>query len=240
MLEVVVVGRPCLRRRPPFGGDVVAIPVRTPLIGRGDDVARVVASAVAGIARANDVVCVSETAVAIAQGRMIAAETIRPSRLAYFMSRYASALATMNQPESLQLVIDEVGAPKVVWAAFAQVAGRLLGQRGVFYRILGETIATIDGYTGTLPPFERTIVLGPENPEGVAAEIAAKTGAGAAIVDVNDLGAAKVLGASANVARARVGDALRSNPHGNGDEQTPIVVLRGRSAGAKFFLESAA
>jgi F420-0:gamma-glutamyl ligase len=240
MLDVVVVGRPSRARRAAFGGDVVAIPVRTRLIRRGEDIAGIVAAAVAGIARPDDVVCVSETAVAIAQGRMIAAETIRPSRLAYFMSRRAGALATVNQPESLQLVIDEAGAPKVVFAALAHVAGRVVGKRGVFYRILGETISQIDGYTGTLPPFERTIVLGPENPEGVAAAIAAASGAGAAIVDVNDLGVAKVLGASAGVSRAAVVAALRSNPHGNGDEQTPIVVLRARAAGSKLFIESAA
>jgi hypothetical protein len=156
------------------------------------------------------------------------------------MSRRAGALATVNQPESLQLVIDEAGAPKVVFAALAHVAGRMIGKRGVFYRILGETISEIDGYTGTLPPFERTIVLGPENPEGVAAAISAATGVGAAIVDVNDLGVAKVLGASPGLSRAAVVEALRSNPHGNGDEQTPIVVLRVRAAGPKVFVDTAA
>jgi hypothetical protein len=140
----------------------------------------------------------------------------------------------------LQLVIDQVGAWKVVYAAAAQVAGRLIGRRGVFYEILGEAISTIDGYTGTLPPFERTIVLGPENPDGVARGIAAATGARVAIVDVNDLGIAKVLGASSGVARARVEEALLENPHGNADEQTPIVVLKFRASGANPFVETAA
>ncbi len=237
---VRVIGRPSRERLTPFASETVAIPVRTRLIRRSDDLSDVVAQAVGGIARSEDVVCVSETAVAIAQGRMIAAETIRPTPLAYFMSRYAGALATVNQPESLQLVIEQAGAPKVILAALAHIAGRLIGQRGLFYRILGETISTIDGYTGTLPPFERTIVLGPENPDGVARAIAAKTGVHAAVVDVNDLGAAKVLGASPEVARTSVERALLSNPHGNGDEQTPIVILRWRSETANPFLERAA
>jgi hypothetical protein len=219
------------RKRRPFGAEFVAIPVRTALVRSGDDIAAIVAAAVRGIARRNDVICVSETAVAIAQNRMIAAETIRPSRLAYVLCRHAGALATVSQPESLQLVIDEAGALKVAWAAVAQVAGRLLGIRGVFYRILGEAIATIDGYTGTLPPFEHTIVLGPQNPDAVAASIANRAGVRAAIVDANDLGISKVLGASADVPRERVANALRANPHGNGDEQTPIVVLAWRGDG---------
>jgi hypothetical protein len=237
---VLVVGRPALASRAPFAGEARAIPVRTRLIDRGDDVAALVAAAVAGIASGDDVVCVSETAVAIAQGRAIAAETIRPSRLAYVLSRRAGALATINQPESLQLVIDQVGAWKVIVAAAAHVAGRLAGRRGVFYSMLGEAIATIDGYTGTLPPFERTIVLGPADPDGVARDIAARCGAQATIVDANDLGIAKVLGASARVERDAVARALRSNPHGNGDEQTPIVVLKWRGAAPSPFAAVAA
>jgi hypothetical protein len=219
------------RKRAPFANAFVAIPVRTRLVRAGDDLAAVVAAAVRGIARPQDVVAVSETAVAIAQNRMIAAETIRPSRLAYALSRRAGALATINQPESLQLVIDDVGSWRVAMAAVAHVAGRLVGKRGVFYSVLGEAISAIDGYTGTLPPFERTIVLGPLDPNGAARAIAAAAGAHAVVVDANDLGIAKVLGASPRVDADYVARSLRANPHGNGDEQTPIVVLAWRAPG---------
>ena len=229
---VTVIGRSApATRRAPFAPQLVAIPVRTRLVQAGDDLAQIVAEAVGGIAHPGDVVAVSETAVAIAQGRAISAETIRPSGLAYALSRRAGALATVNQPESMQLVIDQVGAWKVLLAAFAHVAGRLAGRRGAFYRILGEQIAAIDGYTGTLPPFERTIVLGPEHPERVAAELAGRIGIHAVIVDANDLGIAKILAASPGVTSERVRAALESNPHGNGDEQTPIVVLAWRGVG---------
>ena len=220
-----------MRKRAPFEHRYVAIPVRTRLVRAGDDLAALVRDAVRGIARPDDVVAVSETAVAIAQNRMIAAETIRPSRLAYALSRRAGALATVNQPESLQLVIDDVGAWRVAFAAAAHVVGRVLGKRGVFYRVLGEAISAIDGYTGTLPPFERTIVLGPDDPDGAAAAIAAAVSAHAVVVDANDLGVAKILGASRDVDADRVSEALRANPHGNGDEQTPIVVLAWRGDG---------
>jgi hypothetical protein len=213
------------------GRGIVALPVRTRLIARGDDIAEVVAQAVAGIARAGDVVAVAETAVAIAQGRLIPAETIRPGKLALFLAPRAGALATVNQPESLQIVIDKAGAPKVVFAAALHALGRFVGLRGAFYRVLGETISEIDGYTGTLPPYETTIVLGPEAPDRIAAQIAARIGTHALIVDANDLGVAKILGASSGVARERSEAVLRANPHGNGDEQTPIVVLKWRGAG---------
>ncbi|MGD0969308.1 MAG: coenzyme F420-0:L-glutamate ligase [Candidatus Aquilonibacter sp.] len=207
---------------------VVAIPVRTRIVREGDDLAALVAAAVHGIARPGDVIAISETAVAIAQGEFVVAEHIRPSRLAYALARQAGALATVSQPESVQLVIDDVGAWRVFSAAVMHAVARVFGKRGVFYEQLGEAIAAIDGYTGTMPPYERAIVLAPRDPDGVSEAIAAVTGAGCAIVDANDLKKAKVLGASHGVDRAWVEEALLDNPHGNSDEQTPIVVLKWR------------
>ncbi len=217
---------------------LVAIPVRTRLVAPGDDLALLVGEAVRGIARPGDVIAIAETAVAIAQSRFIAAEAIRPSRLALALSRRAGSLATMSQPESVQLVIDQVGSRKVIFAALAHVAGRLRGKRGVFYEVLGEAIAAIDGYTGTLPPYERAIVLGPAEPDRVASELAAALGMHVAIVDANDLRRANALGASPRIDRAAVERALLCNPHGNADEQTPLVVLAWRGAGPHPLVQS--
>jgi hypothetical protein len=211
---------------------LVAIPIRTRLVGPGDDLAGLVAHAVGGIARPDDVIVIAETAVAIAQRRFVVAEFVRPSRLAYALARRAGALATINQPESLQIVIDMVGTRKVIVAGLAHVLGRLRGKRGVFYEMLGEAIAAIDGYTGTLPPYERAIVLGPADPDGFCADLRARLGYGFAIVDANDLRRAKALGVSPGLVRANVERALLANPHGNGDEQTPLVVLTWRGSGA--------
>jgi len=207
---------------------VVAIPVRTRIVRQGDDLVALVAAAVHGIARAGDVIAISETAVAIAQGEFVVAEHVRPSRLAYVLARQAGAMATVSQPESVQLVIDQVGAWRVFSAAAQHAVARVFRKRGRFYELLGEAIAAIDGYTGTMPPYERAIVLAPRDPDGVCATIAAVTGVACTIVDANDLEKAKVLGASAGVDRALVERALLDNPHGNSDEQTPIVVLKWR------------
>lgn len=224
--------------RPELPPGVMAIPVRTPLVRAGDDVAAIVAGAVTGIARRGDVIAVSETAVAIAQGEFVPAEYVRPSKLAYALSRRAGALATVNQPESMQIVIDAVGRPRVVRAVLAQVFGRLIGRRGAFYEVMGEAIAAIDGYTGTMPPFERAIVFAPRDPAGFARTISERAGVASAVVDANDLKRAKVLGASPEVEPAAVERALLDNPHGNGDEQTPVVVLKWRGAGASPLLRS--
>lgn len=217
--EVVVAGLP---RR------IVALPVRTPLVRSGSELPTLVARCVRGIATADDVVCVSETVVAIAQGRAIPAEAIRPTPLARFLSERAGPYATMSQPESVQLVMESIGTWRVLAAAAAGAAGRLIGRRGDFYRILGSAVAEIDGYTGTMPPYERHIVLGPREPEVEAERIAQACAAHAVVVDANDMGAVEILGATARVNVDAVRACLRENPHGNSDQQTPVVVLKYR------------
>lgn len=209
---------------------LLAIPVRTALVQSGDDLPAMVAGCVRGIASPDDVVCVSETTVAIAQGRSIAAEYVRPTFLARLLANNAGIYATVNQPESMQLVMDNAGSLKVLYASAAAAAGRLIGRHGDFYRILGSAVAEIDGYTGTMPPYERHIVFGPEKPQEAAMAIAQVCGAHAAIVDVNDLGKVEILGASDGLELEAVSACLRHNPHGNSDQQTPVVILKYRPA----------
>jgi F420-0:gamma-glutamyl ligase len=225
--------------RPEVPPGIVAIPVRTRVVRAGEDLVAIVADAVAGIARPGDVVAVSETAVAIAQGEYVAAEFVRPSKLAYALSRRAGALATVNQPESMQLVIDRVGYPRVLQATVAHLLARLRGRRGAFYEVMGDAIAAIDGYTGTMPPFERAIVFAPRHPDAFAQSVCERLGTACAVVDANDLGKVKVLGTSLGVERSAVEKALLDNPHGNGDEQTPIVVLKWRGIGRNPLLSVA-
>ena len=74
----------------------------------------------------------------------------------------------------------------------------------MFYEIMGEAITAIDGYTGTLPPFERTIVFAPQNPDAFAQSVFERSGIACTVVDANDLEKAKVLGASSGVNRGTV------------------------------------
>lgn len=216
--------------RPELPSGLIAIPLRTPLVRPGDDLCEIVALAIRGIARPGDVIAISETAVAIAQGEFVAAEHVRPSKLAFAISRRADPMATISQPESVQLVIDRAGWWRVAYATLLQFFARIAGRRGVFYEVMGEAVAAVDGYTGTMPPYERVIVFAPRDPDAVAEGVFARTGVACAVVDANDLGKAKVLGRSAGVCDENVEAALLDNPHGNSDEQTPIVVLKWRGA----------
>jgi hypothetical protein len=83
-------------------------------------------------------------------------------------------------------------------------------------------------------------VFAPLAPDRFAQEFADRAGLACAIVDANDLQKAKVLGASRGVNRTNVERALLTNPHGNSDEQTPVVVLKWRSRGQHPLLAQAA
>jgi F420-0:gamma-glutamyl ligase len=233
---VSIATRSLLVQRPQAPAGLIAIPVRTALVRPGDDLVGIVAHAIAGIARAGDVVAVSESAVAIAEGELLAAEYVRPSKLAFAIARNADPMATISQPESMQLVIDRAGRWKVIYATVLQVIARLCGRRGAFYEVMGEAIAAFDGYTGTMPPYERAIVFAPRDPDGFARSLRERTGVACAVVDANDLGKAKILGCSSEVCSESVEAALLDNPHGNSDEQTPVVVLKWRGLGASPLL----
>jgi hypothetical protein len=135
-------------------------------------------------------------------------------------------------PETMQLAIDEAGAPRIAAAAAASAVGKLVHRRGWFYKIAGPNVEAIDGPTwNTLPPHNTHAKLGPADPDGVAAHLSALLSEAAGgpvefvVIDANDL-TATVLGASPGADRALVAILMRDNPLGQGHEQTPVCVLR--------------
>ena len=105
--------------------------------------------------------------------------------------------------------------------------GKLIGRKGDFYRIAGYKASSIDGPTpNTLPPYNRYVVLGPENPDKIARQISESVKAEVAIVDINDLGG-NILGTSRETMdRKGLLGILKDNPLGQCSEQTPIGIIR--------------
>jgi hypothetical protein len=134
-----------------------------------------------------------------------------------------SSLATAC---GLQSLIDIVGPARVLSAWILGTALKLLGSKGGFYRLAGEQARLIDDITGTTPPYDQTIVLGPDEPQTFCDRVSLQLGVGIAVVDVNDLGRVKVLAASRDCDEALLQRALRPNPAGNANERTPLVLVR--------------
>jgi F420-0:gamma-glutamyl ligase len=102
-----------------------------------------------------------------------------------------------------------------------------VGRRCAPYRIAGPQAATIDAAgTAGIAAFRNSVIKGPRDPDSVARQIRERLGVEAAIVDVNDVGGSWALGASSGADRQLVEAALKDNPLGQGDEQTPIGIIR--------------
>jgi len=82
----------------------------------------------------------------------------------------------------------------------------------------------IDDASGTLPPYDQFITLGPVCAQEIVNTLKSKTGYEVAVVDANDLKRVQILAASSGVDHKRLEMVLIDNP---ADEQTPIVLVRG-------------
>jgi hypothetical protein len=213
------------RWRPATNADV--LPIRTHLLTHLDDPVEIVKRYVLPHAQPGDVVTLGETPVALMQGRFRHPTDIRPGWLARRLCYYFMPTSSLATACGMQTLVDIVGPWRVLSAFLGGAIGKvLLGKPGLFYVLAGEQARLIDDVTGTLPPYDQFIVLGPENPQQVVDQIYQETGLGAAIVDVNDLKAVKILAATPNISLESLEQALITNPAGNADEQTPLVLIR--------------
>jgi hypothetical protein len=161
------------------------------------------------------------------QERMLYHSEIKPGWVAKRLCQFFYRTSSMSTACGLQTLVDISGPVRVIFAlVVGAIAKKLLRIPGVFYQLAGEQARLIDDVTGTLPPYDQFIVLGPENSQQVVDRIQQETGVAAAIVDANDLKAVKVLAATADVPPGFLEQALLSNPAGNADEQTPVVLIR--------------
>ncbi|MBD2033705.1 F420-0:Gamma-glutamyl ligase [Leptolyngbya sp. FACHB-321] len=210
--------------RPATNADV--LPIRTHLLTHLDNPVEVVQRYVLPNAQPGDIVTIGETPLAVMQGRFRHPSDLKPGwvarRLCYLFLP-TSSLATAC---GLQTLIDLVGPVRVLFAFGVGAIAKVFGKPGVFYQLAGEQARLIDDVTGTIPPYDQFIVLGPQNPQQVVDQIKRETGLAAAIVDVNDLRAVKVLAASPELTTSFLQQALIKNPAGNASEQTPVVLIR--------------
>lgn len=205
--------------------------IKTHVVMAGEDLTEVVARYVNPHLASGDIVFISEKAAASSQGRAIPIDSIHPRPLARFLARKVRKVPYgfgLGKPETMEMALQEAGAPRILLAAGVHVLSRMVGRKGDFYRVAGRRVAAIDGPTAwAQPPFDRCVTLAPLEPDGLCEAIVPRLQrpAGVAIVDVNDIGS-EVLGASRSVQRKLVRQALRDNPLGQGAFQTPIGLLR--------------
>ena len=182
-------------------------------------------------------IVVSEKIIAVSQGRSYYLWDIDPglsARLLYrFVSKNPSGIG-LRSPWTMELAIRESGIIKILLASCLSVITKLFGIKGVFYRVLGRKISSIDGPTPySIYPSNISAKLGPKNPQKVAEQLTEKIRSynrnidgflGVVILDANDIGQ-DVLGNSTSITNAIIEKIYKNNPMGQTDEQTPISLV---------------
>jgi hypothetical protein len=207
-------------------GVAEVLPIRTHILTEVDNPVEIVKRYVLPRAQKGDIVALAETPLALMQGRYRHPSEVKPGWAAKRVCLFFLPMSSLATACGMQTLVDVVGPWRVVAAFAIGAVAKVFGKPGVFYQLAGEQARLIDDVTGTLPPFDQFIVLGPDNPQQVVEEIQRETGLAAAIVDANDLKAVKILAATADLSVTFLEQALRSNPAGNADERTPVVVIR--------------
>lgn len=208
------------------------IPIRTRVVMPGDDLDAFITEYASGVVEPGDIFFVTEKIVAITQGRSYLLDEIKPRKLALFLSKYVTRTPYgigLGMPETMEMALRECGTPRILFAAAVSAVTKLFGRKGDFYRIAGDKARAIDGPTnGTIPPYNKAVVLGPDKPREVATHLKAllSTTADVAVVDINDLGG-NILGSTLDKAgEKRLVAILKDNPLGQGHQSTPLGIVR--------------
>lgn len=214
------------------GESFARIPIRTRVVMPGDDLEEFVREYAMSLVRPGDLLFVTEKIVAITQGRSYPLEDIQPRRLARFLSRYVTRTPHgigLGMPETMEMALRECGTARILLAAAVSAVTKLFGRKGDFYRIAGDKARAIDGPTsGTIPPYNKAVVLGPDRPREVARRLKDLLDGvpEVAVVDINDLGG-NILGSTVSRAREnQLVTILKDNPLGQGHQSTPLGIIR--------------
>jgi hypothetical protein len=203
------------------------IPVKTRILTDSDNIVDTIEQYAKDDIGPDDIVCVAESVVAITQGRMVRPEELSPCFLAKVLCRFIPQKGSLGSVYGMQCVMEAEGQWRVLYSLIAGMLFKLVGKSGVFYQMAGRQAALIDDVTGTMPPFDKHLVFGPDRPNEVAEEIKQRLGCyGATVADVNDLKRALIVGISSGLDAKRISKILIDNPFGNASQRTPIVIIK--------------
>ncbi len=203
-----------------------AIAIKTDLLGCFDNPVNTVIQYCKGIVEKNDILTIGESPLAIMQNRYISPQNLEYSLFSKALCYFFHPTSSLATACGMQLLINKIGVTRITFALFLGFLFKLVGIKGMFYRLTGSESSLIDDISGTVIPYDKSIVMGPLNADLFCKEVSNFLNIEVAVVDVNDLGGVKVLASSNKKVNKILKRNLISNPAGNGDEKTPIVLIR--------------
>ncbi|MCD4820056.1 MAG: coenzyme F420-0:L-glutamate ligase [Candidatus Cloacimonetes bacterium] len=212
------------------GQKFLRIPLKTKILTPDDDMLQIVKKFSKDFIEKGDIISISESPLAITQGRAIPIKDLKIGLLAKFLWRFVAKVkygTGLRAPYSMQCAIDETGSCRILFAAFVGALGKLIGRKGNFYRVAGMQAALIDAaFTSPVPPYDQCVIKGPKYPAKAAQRIKDAIGHETAIMDINDIGGCWMIGGSDKISKNFMEKVMKDNPQGQGDELTPICLIR--------------
>ena len=203
-----------------------AIAVKTDLLGSFDNPIETVMKYCKDVAKKNDILTIGETPLAIMQGRYIAPQNLEYNFFSKILCYFFHPTSSLATACGMQLLIDKIGVTRITFSLIFGFLFKCIGIKGIFYRLTGFESSLIDDISGTVVPYDKSIVMGPIKTKLFCEKLSKQLDVEVAVVDVNDLGGVKILASSNDSVNNILKEILKVNPAGNSDEKTPIVLIR--------------
>ena len=210
----------------PLKQDYMAIAVKTDLLGSFDNPIETVVNYCKDVTKKNDILTIGETPLAIMQGRYIAPQNLEYNFFSKILCYFFHPTSSLATACGMQLLIDKIGVTRITFSLILGFLFKCIGVKGIFYRLTGFESSLIDDISGTVIPYDKSIVMGPIMTKLFCDKLSKQLEVEVAVVDVNDLGGVKILASSNKSVNNILKDILKVNPAGNSDEKTPIVLIR--------------
>lgn len=206
-------------------------PIKTHFIKTSDNLIELVSKYVLPFAKEADIIVLCQKIVSIIQNRVVYKKDVKVGFWAKFLSRFAKKTPygfSVGNPLKMQVAINLAGLPRILFACFCSGVAKIFGISGTFYRVAGHQISQIDGFYGeAFSQYAKIGILGSKDSDKVCEELKNKFGFSFVVADVNDLGR-NIIGRSDDLKGKDklILEALKDNPAGQSNQQTPIIILR--------------
>ena len=206
--------------------------VQTHFVEVGEDQAELVRRYILPLYQEGDVLSFGAKVMAMCTRNVKTRDEVKPGFWANHLWRFAGINSTgvgMHEPYKLQLVIDMCGLPRVLFAAFVSAVTRPFGVHGLFYKICGKGVGGIDGFyfRSSFDRYKELALINPPNPVELCNQLEKDTGIPVVLMDANDI-EQNQLGKCDDfpLSDDEIQDAMSDNPSGQGDELTPLILIR--------------
>ena len=207
------------------------ISAKTRLLNFNDDLLEAIEEYVLPQKQDGDWLAISEKVVSVCQNNVRHISSVKAGFLAKtivkFVKKYPDDIG-FSRAEKMQVAVEMAGRLRMVSAIILGVLGKIVGIKGIFWRVAGNRVSEIDGFNpDAMWPYTEYAILPPKNPENLCNEIEKKLNMPTVIIDGNNINVkiiAKSNGVPVDNKTARL--VLLDNPMGQDDEMTPFILVR--------------